>query len=696
MPDRKHTRWMQIRLLVITGFLALCAGVVVYRVFNLQVRQASWLRELSRQQYLKEITLEPMRGQIVDRHGAPLAVSVMTESVFAMPGQMQDPRGAAGKLAAALELDHTHTTSLLAKLTGRKHFTWVKRRLAPRLAGRVHALNIKGVHFTRESRRFYPARELAASVVGFAGDGRGLEGIELIFDGLLRGETVLAQGLRDAHGNLLLADGIGQHNSNQGGGVVLTIDSTIQEIVETELENTLRRTGAKAASAIVMEPASGRILALANTPGFNPNTFWKFKAADYRNRTVTDCYEPGSTMKVFTMAAALSAGVVDSHEKIDCHHGSLKIGSHTIHDSHRGGFGLLDPTEILVHSSNIGMAEIGGRLGRKRLYSAFRRFGFGRRTAVDLPGESRCRLRKPKGISDVGLATISFGQGVSVTPLQLVTALCAVANRGVWMRPLVIREIRGPQGELVQEFDPDPAGRVMKAATAERLIAMMEGVTRPGGTGPRAAIEGYTVAGKTGTAQKADPIAGGYSEDKRVASFMGFVPADKPRIAVLVMVDEPQSSPYGGVVAAPAFARIAGASLRYMGVFPRGSAYAALQQVTGLLSTDRQKAGLEDFGGASAGRPSMIDGEVGPGIGTQTSGNTDGFLGGLSGLSVREAVARLYGRGFDVVVHGTGRVMDAKLSAGVVQLILEHHSNVPDAGPPGTELAALSGKEGGR
>jgi cell division protein FtsI (penicillin-binding protein 3) len=695
MPDRKHTRWMQVRLLLISGFLSLCGGVVAYRIFNLQVRQASWLRELSRQQYLKEITLEPMRGQIVDRHGEPLAVSVMTESVFAMPDEMQNAAEAARKLTAALELDRTAGARLLKKLTGSKHFTWVKRRLTPRLAGRVHALNIEGIHFTRESRRFYPARELAASVIGFAGDGRGLEGIELLFDGLLRGETVLAQGLKDARGNLLLADGIGQHGSIQGGGVVLTIDSTVQEIVETELEKTLRRTGAVAASAIVMEPASGRILALANTPGFNPNTFWKFKQADYRDRAVTDCYEPGSTMKVFTMAAALSEGVVTLGEKIDCHHGSLKIGSHTIHDSHRGGFGLLGPTEILVHSSNIGMAEIGGRLGRKRLYQALKRFGFGRRSGIDLPGESRCRLRKPGGISDVGLATISFGQGVSVTPLQLITALCSVANRGVWMRPLIIDEIHGPGGELLQKFEPDPEGRVMKVATAEKLIAMMEGVTKPGGTGTLAAIEGFSVAGKTGTAQKVDPIAGGYSQDKRVGSFMGFVPADMPRIAVLVVVDEPQSSPYGGVVAAPAFARIAEASLRYLGVFPRGSASGALQQVASLLSTDRQEARPEDFSGATAGGPSMIDEEGEGRIDAQAGGNTTDFLVGLYGLSVREAVARIHNRGHDVSVRGSGRVVEASLSDGVVQLLLEHHSNTP-AGRPGTELAALSGKEGGR
>ena len=678
MTKRRNTRWMRIRLFAVAGLMLLCALGLLYRIWTLQVSQSDWLEGLAQEQYLKEITLEPMRGAIVDRHGVPMAVSVMTDSIFAMPREMEDRRRAARRLADALELD---PNTLEEKFSSRKHFTWIKRRVPPKEVDRVRELNLPGAHSTRESRRYYPSRELAGSIVGFAGDGRGLEGIELMFDGRLRGSTVLAQGLRDARGNLLFADGIDPQEFSSGGKLVLTIDLTIQEIVETELDRAVRQSRAKAGTAIVIDPGSGEILAMANVPLFNPNTFWRYSPQRFRNRAVTDCYEPGSTMKVFSMAAALQAGVVRPGEMIDCGRGRLEVGDHVIHDSSPKKHERLPLSEVLVHSSNVGMARIAERLGKPGLWQGLRRFGFGRRTGVDLPGESRCVLRKAEAWSDVGLATISFGQGVSASPLQMVVALGAVANGGVWMRPIMVREILGARDELLQKFEPEPAGRVLDATWAKVLTDMMVGVTEAGGTGMRAAVSGFNVAGKTGTAQKVDPIAGGYSKDKRVASFMGFVPAEKPRIAILVVVDEPQTSPYGGVVAAPAFAKMAEGILRYLGVFPRGESLAVPDEEEAVVV--EEEVVVEIYPPPVA--PPSNDANPMP---------------DLRGLSVREALRVLADHGVEVTVEGSGRVQRQQPSPGAaigsvggVSLILEKRAGADELDTFGSELAVL--EEGG-
>ncbi|MBW1873251.1 MAG: transpeptidase family protein, partial [Deltaproteobacteria bacterium] len=481
----------------------------------------------------------------------------------------------------------------------------------------------------------------------------------------------------------------GHQESGYGGGVVLTIDGTIQEIAETELERTVISMSAKSGTVIVMEPATGEILAIANSPNFNPNTFWKFKASSFRNRAVTDCYEPGSTLKMFTMAAALQAKVIELSEKIDCQRGSLRIGTNTIHDSHRGGFALLTPGEILMNSSNIGIAIIGARLGRQKLHSSLSRFGFGRKTGVDLPGETRCKLRPAQSWSEVGLATISFGQGISVTPLQIITGLCSIANGGVWMRPLIVKEIRGPTNEQIQQFNPEPAGRVIEPEVAREITRMLVRVTEPGGTGTAASIPGFKVAGKTGTAQKVDPIAGGYSADKRVASFMGFVPAEQPRIAVLVVIDEPTQSPYGGVVAAPAFARIADACLRYLGVFPEGVVAQSKTPASELPSKSLKSADLAAAEAFVESNADQIDGSA--------SDAADGRLPDLRGLSVRQAVGQLSALGLEVELTGTGRVVHHQPGPGsllnkvsTVFITMEKCRGVPCPGiQNGTELAVI-------
>jgi cell division protein FtsI (penicillin-binding protein 3) len=643
-------RWMRARLLSVVALLGLGVLGLGWRFWSLQVSQADWLRGLARDQYLKEIALEPMRGPIVDRHGAPLAVSVRTESVFVMPQELENPQAAGVALAKALGLD---ARVLARKLAGRRQFTWVKRRIPPAEAEAVRALGLTGVHFTHESRRYYPARELAASLVGFAGDGRGLEGLELMFDGQLRGSTVMAQGLRDARGNVLFAEAVGADEAGEGTRLVLTIDLAIQELVEAELERAVREAGAKDGTVVVLEPGSGQVLAMATWPGFNPNTYSEYPRARYRSRAITDCYEPGSTLKVFSMAVALQEGAVRPDETVDCNGGSLPLGRHTIRDSGGHRLRVVGLREVLVKSSNVGMARLGLKLGRERLWRGLDRFGFGRRSGVDLPGESACRLRKPRSWSEVGLANIAFGQGLSASPLQLTAALGAVANGGVWMRPLVVKEIRDARGRLLQAYEPDPAGRVLDARWAGLLTDMLVGVTEPGGTGTRAAVAGFRVAGKTGTAQKADPIAGGYSEDKRVASFLGFVPAEAPRLAILVLIDEPSTSPFGGVVAAPAFARIAEGALTYLGVFPAPGA-----EAVGALAP---RGAATSVPGPSGSPPEVVTEGVEPLSGPPAGG---GRMPDLRGLSARESLQRLSPRGLEVALHGSGRVVRQEPAPG--------------------------------
>lgn len=669
MPARRYTRWMRIRLLSVAALLVVLAGVVLFRFWTLQVSQTDWLSELSQAQYLKKISLEPMRGAIVDRNQTPMAVSVMTESVFAMPSEIKDRQKTIRELARVLSIPKKK----IEKKLQRRHFTWIKRRLPPEESSRLKGLKLPGVYTRKESRRYYPAKELAASLVGFAGDGRGLEGLELLFDGKLRGDTILARGLRDAKGNILFSDGIHIQDESDETKLVTTIDLTIQEIVDSELHRVVKETDARMAMAIVMDPNTGEVLAMSNVPSFNPNIYWKYSQARYRNRVVADCFEPGSTMKVFSLSTALDLGVTKPGEVYDCGSGVFRVGPHAIHDSGHHGHGPVTLRNVLVQSRNTCTAMIALDMGAKPLWQGLNSFGFGRKTGIELPGESRCRLRNPKRWYDVDLATIAFGQGVSVTALQLATALSAVANGGVWMKPQVVREIKGDGYSGMQHFAPQPEGRVISPDTARIMHDMMVGVTHKGGTGTRAAIDGFEVAGKTGTAQKPDPIAGGYSKDKRIGSFMGFLPAGKPRLAIVVVVDEPKSSPYGGVVAAPAFARIAEATLAYLGVYPN--------------KQDMKKPELADSDTQIQTRPqdvvegAILDDTPNTAQPSPSTKHGKGLMPDVRGRSAREAIEQLTPKGYEVVLDGTGRVKSQAPKAGtpmkpgaIVNLVLEDKS----------------------
>jgi len=566
--DALWRRRARSRMLAVAVFLGVGLGWLAVRAAELQIRYAPTLREYADEQHWREFSPPVWRGPIVDRNGMPLALTVEVDSVFANPSEVRDPEEAAKRLAPVLGLD---ARPLALRLRGDARFVWLKRLVTPAEARAVQALGLEGIHTTREPQRFYPGRQIAGHLVGFVGyDSRGLDGLEHEYDAVLRSEPRVLRGVRDARGRLVFTDGLGEVEAPQGQRVELAIDRTIQYIAEQELQAALTAFEGRAASAVVMDPRTGEVLALANVPAFDPNRYADADADARRNRAITDRYEPGSTLKMFTIAALLDAGLVAPEEQVYCEDGFYRIGNYKIRDAHRNGW--LSLTQCLQRSSNVCLAKLAGVLGRRRLYEALRRFGFGERTGIPVPGETGGLLRHYSRWYDVDLAAISFGQGISVSNLQLATAVSALANGGMLMRPIVVRRVIGADGRLVAEYPPAVRRRVVSERTARLVASMLTSVTEEGGTGTEAAVAGFDVAGKTGTAQKADPRRGGYAEGKWTASFVGFVPAQDPRLVISVVVDEPLINHYGGIVAAPVFRRIAERSLRYLGVPPTRTA----------------------------------------------------------------------------------------------------------------------------
>jgi cell division protein FtsI (penicillin-binding protein 3) len=560
------TRWTRVRLVVcgvVLGCLFLAVGK---RAYTLQVRDAERLRGMAEEQYLREIELPPRRGRILDRNGAELASTADVDSIYCNPRQLPDQRDAARRLARVLGLDRAE---LEKKLAQRRFFAWVKRKVTPDEVVAVKALGLPGIAFTREPRRFYPNRTLAATVMGHAGsEGNGLEGIELALDKQLRGSSTSVQGMRDALGREIALEGSGDGAgdgpaSTAGSDVVLTIDRYLTFITERALAAGAEEHHAKAAIAMMMDPRTGELLAMASVPTYNPNDPQSAVDAGARNRAITDAFEPGSTMKTFTIAAALDAGVVKPDDRFDCLMGRMMVGKYSIHDTHPHG--VLTVAEVFKFSSNIGATKIARKLGRDGLADALARFGFGKPTGVGLPGERGGVVRPVEKWGDIGFANVSFGQGLTVTPLQMLTGVSAIAGGGIYRQPRIVARIVQADGSV--EAPPvAPERRVMAPAAARTMLSIMRGVTEQGGTAKQAAIDGYVVAGKTGTAQK---VANGhYDPTKWVSSFVGVVPAEDPRLVIMVIMDEPQGGHLGGAVAAPIFKEIAEQSLRYLHVPP--------------------------------------------------------------------------------------------------------------------------------
>jgi len=554
---------LRTRVLLLAAALVVAFGGVTARLGQLQIVRHRELSGLAERQYSRSVALQAQRGPIVDRNGAPLAASSPAESLFAQPRAVGDPVRVAVRLAPIVKVPEEE---LHAALVSERPFVWLKRRLPPAVAASVRELREPGLSLVPEPLRLYPNRELAAHVVGFEGTDGGLEGIERAWNDTLAGTPGKAVVGRDALGREIEMQRVLQTPA-PGQGVMLTLDAHIQYVAEREIDAAFRRTSARAAMAVVMEPRTGDVLAIAIRPTFNPNTFLDVPSRDYwRNRAVTDPFEPGSTFKVILAAAALEEGVVRPDDRLFGENGAITIARTTIHDWKK--YGWLTFSEVLQNSSNVGSIKVGLALGAERYYRYMTAFGFGRPTGLGLPGESRGQLREPPRWSTLSLPTMSLGQEVSVTALQMVTAFSAVANGGTMMRPRLVKSVFDAQGRETRRFEPEAVRQVIAPQTARTLTRILISVVEAG-TGHNAAIPGYAVAGKTGTAQKLDPATRRYSRAPGVLSFVGFAPADDPRFVMLVMLDEPKNEKWGSEAAAPIFSAIGREVLRYLDVPPQ-------------------------------------------------------------------------------------------------------------------------------
>jgi cell division protein FtsI (penicillin-binding protein 3) len=564
MTPRKQKdprRWVRLRLWLVGGLFVLAGAVLAGRAVDLQLVERGFLAGKAQKEILRQVEIAPRRGIIYDRNQVELALSVDTDSVYARPVAVNNPGRDGRRLAKALGLP---AGQVIKRLKGKRHFVWIERRVDPAQANAVKALNLEAVGLVAEPRRFYPYTSLASHLLGFAGlDAKGLEGLERQYDEVLTGQGQRVTRARDALGRSFWLAGQPLSSMPQGRHLILTIDKSLQYQVEKILAATVRRWKAAAGQAVVLAPSTGEVLAMASVPAFNPNVYQNYPRQSYRNRVVTDPYEPGSTFKLFLAAAALASGKVTLDQRFDCEDGSWRVGSRTIHDTHPHQ--KLNLSEIVKFSSNIGAAKVAQQVGAARLYATLTAFGFGRPTGIDLPGESRGILRPAASWKPVELANIAFGQGVAATPLQLTVAVAAIANNGVLMRPYVVKALVDGSGRLVAETQPQVLGRALGATEARLLTDMMVRVTAPGGTGAGVKVPPFKVAGKTGTAQKLKP-GGGYSHSDYMSSFVGFLPADDPQAVILVVIDTPRGRHYGSTVAGPAWAAIAKATLKALGV----------------------------------------------------------------------------------------------------------------------------------
>jgi cell division protein FtsI (penicillin-binding protein 3) len=625
-PPRQE-RGTRLRLMLLALSISLWALVIGIRLVHVQVLGQEFFAKQGTRQSERTIKLDPRRGPILDREGRALAVST------------------AAALARALGLDPAGRRELVAQLQKDRAFVWIERKVDPGTARRVHDLELDGVGFLTEHRRYYPQRELAAHVLGWAGlDNTGMSGVEYAYEDEIGGRAAQVVVHTDARRRPV---GHTERPSTEGHTVVLAIDERIQHIAERELERAVNETRAEAGSVIVVEPFSGDVLAMAGRPTFNPNRYSAYSASRWRNRMVSDVFEPGSIFKIVTAAAGIQERVVDPHEVLDCGSGQILIANTVIND-HKP-FDQLTFREAVARSSDIGMIRVAHRLGRENFYRYVRAFGFGEPTGVDLPGESGGLLKPTARWSALSLPSMSFGQEVGVTSLQMAMAGAAVANGGYLMRPLIVKRVEDADGHVVKEVKPVIVRRVLEPDTVDTLTEMMELVVRDG-TGGRAAVPGYVVAGKTGTGQKVDPATGRYSMVDHVASFVGFVPASRPALVILASLDTPRGHlNQGGDVAAPLFGRVARHALRALAV-PPDDTDRVLRAVAVAPETLVPAAYRPAAGGDPVPPPS-----------------TDpGIMPDLQGRSAREAAIAAARQGLVVELRGSGRVVSQTPAPGTV------------------------------
>jgi cell division protein FtsI (penicillin-binding protein 3) len=549
-------KWLKFRIFTLLVFFLVLFVALISRAFQIQVLSREGLKSLAVRQHIKTLHIEPERGIIFDRNGEKLAASILVDSICADPSKISNPSETAVSLASILKTDKD---TILKKLSGSKNFCWLARKIPPDQAASVEALNIDGVFLTKEPKRFYPNGELAGRLIGFVGlDSTGLEGMELKYENYLKGSPEKLIWARDAKGKRLYPRVENTPAKKEDSyNLILTIDSRIQHLVETKLSEAIASKSAKGGFAVVMDPKTGEILALADQPGFDPNKFGSYNVGKGKNKVITDSFDPGSTFKPFLAAAALEEGIAKETDRFNCENGAYAVADRVFHEANRKRHGSLAFRDIIKYSSNIGCVKISEKLGKEKFYEYITKFGFGSKTGIDLPGESGGILRPVHNWTRVDTSTIAFGQGISVTAIQLITALSAIANQGVLMKPYIVRAVVDKKGQVVRKVTPTPVRTVISPATAKRMAAILTGVVGDDdGTGQKAQIMNVSVAGKTGTSQKFDFSRRVYSSEKVRTSFMGFFPSEDPQVAILVTLDEPQRDKWGGVAAAPVFKNI--------------------------------------------------------------------------------------------------------------------------------------------
>ncbi|MBF0511661.1 MAG: penicillin-binding protein [Candidatus Omnitrophica bacterium] len=552
---RKYpSRFAVVFLFLFLGFLYSVGFLVFIQIFRFD-----YLSHLALRQHEHSMVLEPRRGTIYDRNMRALAVNLPAYSIYVNARavhQAHDENEVIGKLSDLLKID---PRSLQAKIDRDKYFVWLARKVPEDVYVKIKKLKLTGIGFIKESKRFYPNQSLAAHLIGFAGmDNNGLDGLERDYDKYLKGECGHAIILRDARSRELMFNK-GYTPPRDGFNVVLTIDETIQFIAERALDRMYRKYNAAGASIIVMDPKTGEILALANRPSYNLEAASKSAPEMRTNRAIVFTYEPGSVFKIVTTSAALQENVIKEGDMINCEHGAYRVANHILHDHEP--LGTISFKQVIEQSSNIGTAKVAQRLGPKRVYSYAHHFRFGMKTGIDLPGEAPGILKPVSRWSKTSIGAVPIGQEVTVTPIQLAGAISAIANEGIYMRPFVVKCVKDVNGQIIYQHTPKILDRVISKTTAQRVKAILKGVVDEG-TGTKAAIPGVTVAGKTGTAQKV--VSGTYSHSHFYATFAGFAPVENPRLAAVVVFDDPHPAYYGGTVSAPVFSEVVGDSLKYL------------------------------------------------------------------------------------------------------------------------------------
>lgn len=659
------------RAVVLLSMFVLGISGLIVRLGYLQLVRGPQLESWAMAQWMRDVPVEPKRGIIYDRNMRELAISANADTVVAIPARIANPQQTAAKLAAVLGMSEE---TIYERVTRRRSLVYVARKVTAEQAAAVRALDLEGITFQIETKRYYPHQNLASHVLGFAGiDGQGLSGVELTYDKVLRGTPGEIRYPTDAKSGALQNAHPEYVPPVDGNSIVLTIDEVIQHVVERELDVVMKKHLAQSAMAVAINPKTGEILAMANRPDYDPNNFNLYPQELWRNAIVSDSFEPGSTFKVVTAAAGLNEGVVTESDRFH-DPGFIVVGGARLHCWKPGGHGSLTFEQIVWHSCNPGFVNVGQKLGRETLFRYIADFGFGKRTGIDLPGEATGIMFRQVG--PVELATTSFGQGPAVTPLQQVVAISAVANGGKLFKPKLVKQVLSQDGQVVETYEPTVVANPISAQTADRVRKLMEGVVL-NGSGLHAYIEGYRVAGKTGTAQVPRP-GGGYFPDKHIASFVGFAPADDPEVVLIVMVREPrgQYGYFGSQVAAPAWRAMMVDILRYLNVKPVNEPAPGIV-LPSLITVPELRGGtttaaltkLRDLGlnlrieqsgsvvveqtpkpGAQVMAGTTVIAELGeqPVIGTKIA------VPDVRGLTMRDASLRIESLGLKIIIEGTG------------------------------------------